>query len=98
MVVFYNMVRPVIKKMMGARNYQNKIIKATLTKEIKRNKNRLSFTRAVVEYKDGKYLATPYEKQGSHMLTSMIYSNGLIIVEIGVEKIKEGEEVEVILI
>jgi len=98
MVVFENFVKPVIKKMRGEEKVFNPIIKAKLKTNYKRKKaERLEFVRVYVEYKDGEFLATPFGKQGSNILTGMVYANGLALIEVGEYEKKEGDEIEVII-
>jgi molybdopterin molybdotransferase len=98
MVVFENFVKPVIRKMRGETKIFDPKIKAKLTKTYSRKKSeRLEFFRVFVEYKNGEFLATPFGKQGSNILTGMVYANGLALIDIGKNEIKEGEEVEVII-
>ena len=53
---------------------------------------RLTWLRVGLTEKDGKLFAQPLKKQGSHMLSSLILSDGVV----GAYKIKDGEQVEVI--
>ena len=98
MVVFENLVKPALRKMRGETNIFNPIIKAKLTKDYKRKKaERLEFVRVSVEYKDGEFLATPFDKQGSNILTGMVFANGFALIDINTYEKKEGEEVEVVI-
>ncbi|MCX7759745.1 MAG: molybdopterin molybdotransferase MoeA [Hydrogenothermaceae bacterium] len=98
MVVFETLVKPAIRKMMGYKNYFNPLIDAYLEEKFERKSaDRLEFVRVDIEYKDGKFLVKPFEKQGSNILTSMVNSKGLMIVKEGVNLIEKGEVVNVIL-
>ncbi|RUM61008.1 MAG: molybdopterin molybdenumtransferase MoeA [Persephonella sp.] len=98
MVVFENLVKPALRKMRGETKIFNPIIKAKLTKDYKRKKaERLEFVRVSVEYKDGEFLATPFDKQGSNILTGMVFANGFALIDIDTYEKKEGEEVEVVI-
>jgi len=98
MVVFENLVKPAIRKMRGEIRIFNPKIKAKFTKDYKRKKSeRLEFVRVKVEYKNGEFSATPFDKQGSNILTGMVYANGLALIDIGKNEIKEGELVDVII-
>ncbi len=98
MVVFENLVKPALRKMRGETKIFNPIIKAKLTKAYKRKKaERLEFVRVSVEYKDGEFLATPFDKQGSNILTGMVFANGFALIDIDTYEKKEGEEVEVVI-
>ncbi len=98
MVVFETMVKPVIRKMRGEKDIFNPIIKAKLKEDYKRKKGeRLEFIRVFVEYKDGEFFASPFGKQGSNILTGMVYANGLGLIDIGVKEIKKGDYINVLI-
>lgn len=98
MFVYETLVKPAIKKMMGETNIYNPVITAVLTKDYKRKKSdRKEFIRVALEFDGNKFLATPFGKQGSNILTGMVYAHGFAVAEIGVNEIKEGENVKVIV-
>ena len=98
MVVFENLVKPALRKMRGETKIFNPVIKAKFTKDFKRKKaERLEFVRVYVEYKDGEFFATPFGKQGSNILTGMVFANGFALIDIDTYEKKKGEEVEVII-
>ncbi|WP_029522296.1 gephyrin-like molybdotransferase Glp [Persephonella sp. KM09-Lau-8] len=96
MVVFENMVKPAIRKMRGDEKLFNPVIKAKLKGGYKRKKGeRLEFIRVALELTDEGFVATPFGKQGSNILTGMVYAHGFGIVDVGVTEIKDGEEIKV---
>ena len=96
MVVFENMVKPAIRKMRGEERLFNPVIKAKLKGGYKRKKGeRLEFIRVALELTDEGFVATPFGKQGSNILTGMVYAHGFGIVDVGVTEIKDGEEIKV---
>ena len=96
MVVFENMVKPAIRKMRGDEKLFNPVIKAKLKGGYKRKKGeRLEFIRVALELTDEGFIATPFGKQGSNILTGMVYAHGFGIVDVGVTEIKDGEEIKV---
>lgn len=98
MFVYETLVKPAIKKMMGKTRVYNPVITAILTKDYKRKKSdRKEFIRVALEFDGNKFLATLFGKQGSNILTGMVYAHGFAVVEIGVNEIKEGENVKVIV-
>ena len=98
MFVYETLVKPAIRKMMGETKVYNPVINATLTKDYKRKKaDRKEFIRVALEFDGNKFYATPFGKQGSNILTGMVYAHGFGIVEIGVNEIKEGENIEVVV-
>ncbi len=97
-VAFDLLVYPAIRTMLGAKEVFKKKIKALLLKDFKRrDAKRREFARAKVFYEDGTYLCEPLEKQQSHMLTTLTDADGYMIVKEGVDFLKKGETVEVIL-
>jgi molybdopterin molybdotransferase len=52
---------------------------------------RESYIRAVVEKQGDNYLATTTGGQGSHMMTSLVKANALLIVPEGVTHVTAGE-------
>ncbi len=97
-VAFDLLVYPAIRVMLGAKEIFKKKVKAKLVKDFRRrDAKRREFARARVWYEDGEFLCEPHEKQQSHMLTSVVESNAYMIVYEGVNEIKKGEEVEVVL-
>lgn len=98
MVVFETLVKPAIRKLGGYKNYFNPVIKAKLSSDYRRKSaDRLEFVRVSLSFNDGQFLAMPFEKQASNMLTSMINANGLMIVEEGVDSIEKDSLVNVIV-
>ncbi len=98
-VAFDLLVYPALRIMQGYKNIFKEKVKAVLEKGYKRkNADRREFARCRVWYEDGRYKCEPYPKQDSHMLTSLVNANAYMIVYEGVNELKEGEEVEVILL
>ena len=97
-VAFDILVYPALRIMQGYKNIFKEKITAILEKDFKRKKaDRREFARCRVWFENGRYHCEPYEKQDSHMLTSLVNSNAYMVVYEGVNEIKKGEEVEVIL-
>ncbi|MEJ5172623.1 MAG: gephyrin-like molybdotransferase Glp [Hydrogenothermaceae bacterium] len=98
MVVYETLVKPAIRKMMGYKNYYNPVVDGYLEESFERKSaDRLEFVRVDVEYRDGKFWVKPFGKQGSNILTSMVNSKGLMLVDEGVNLIEKGQSVKVIL-
>jgi molybdopterin molybdotransferase len=98
MFVTETLVKPAIRKMMGYENYYNPVITAKLEEGYKRkNAERQEFIRVAVKYKDGQFYAKPFGKQGSNILTGMLNANGFGVIDIGVNEIKEGQNIKVVL-
>ena len=98
MFVYETLVKPTVKKMMGYENYYNPVINAKLIDGYKRKKaDRQEFIRVAINYNGKEFFAKPFGKQGSNILTGMVNANGFGIVNIGVNEVKDGEEIKVIL-
>jgi len=69
---------PFIKKMQGNNNYQSKIIKVKANFECKRTKPRLEYARARIDYSESIPVATLYPKQGSDVMSSIVWADGLV--------------------
>lgn len=90
-------VEPAIFKMEGRREFfPHSTIKAILTKKIKKKKGRTEFLRGLLEYKKESFYITPFDKQESHILSTLSYSNSLIKLNEKDENIEEGQKVDVI--
>jgi molybdopterin molybdotransferase len=100
-VSFNNFVFPFIRKMLGAEKLFRKKIKAVLLKDFKRKKSdRLEFIRCkyVFDLHSGMYGVFPLKKQGSGVLSAMVGDVGLMVVPEGVNFIKSGNFVDLILV
>jgi len=69
---------PFIKKMQGNNNYQSKIIKVKANFECKRAKPRREYARARIDYSESTPVATLYPKQGSDVMSSIVWADGLV--------------------
>ncbi len=98
MFVCETLVKPAVRKMMGHEKFYNPVINAKLVGGYKRKKaDRQEFIRVKVEYDGSEFIAKPFSKQGSNILTGMLNANGFGVVDIGVNEIKDGETIKVIL-
>ncbi len=98
MFVTESYVKPAIRKMRGEEKVINPIVKAKLLGGYKRKKGeRKEFIRVSVELTEEGFVAKAFSKQGSNILTGMVYANGFGIVDIGVTEIKDGEYIDVML-
>jgi molybdopterin molybdotransferase len=98
MITFELFVRPAIFKMMGRKNWAKPTIEAVIGESIENKDNRRIFARAIVEKRDGQYLARLTGPQGSGILTSMTVANGLVIVPEDKKEVKAGEKVRVMML
>ena len=69
---------PFIKKMQGNNNYQSKIIKVKANFECKRAKPRREYARARIDHSESTPVANLYPKQGSDVMSSIVWADGLV--------------------
>ena len=89
---FHLYVKHALAKLVGARDYEVKVY-AQLTESVPSQLGRHEFVK--VRYKNGK--ARPIRKKGSGILSSLVESNGYIVIPEDSEGHLEGETVEVVL-
>ncbi len=98
MITFELFARPAILKMLGKTNLSKPKIMATMESRIENRDRRRTFARAIVTKRDDHYFARLTGPQGSGILTSMARANGLVVVSEDVEVVKEGDQVEVLML
>lgn len=96
-VTFERIARQAIRKMAGFESLQRPRIQAVLEADVSSD-GRESYLRAVVHRAGEGYLVTLSGRQGSHVMTSLVKANGLLIVPAGVKQLKAGDRVEVMMI
>ena len=69
---------PFIKKMQGNTNYDSKILKVKANFDCKRAKPRREYARVRIDYSSETPLANLYPKQGSDVMSSVVWADGLI--------------------
>ncbi|MDM8529911.1 molybdopterin molybdotransferase MoeA [Anaerolineales bacterium HSG25] len=98
MVAFEVFARPALLKLAGLSNWQPRTLQATLAEDVT-NSGRRHYMRAVVtETKAGYQVSTRdsgVRVQGSGILTSMVWANGLVVVPESVTHLAAGELVTV---
>lgn len=93
MVSFERFARAAILKMAGHTNLERPQVRAVLQESFQSD-GRESYIRAIVtRTPDNVYQATTTGSQGSHMMTSLVKANALIIVPEGVTHVEAGEQV-----
>lgn len=93
LVTFDAFVRPFVAKMMGRMHFESDLIKAKLTRNIKKKAGRMEFVRATLSFADGLPEVTPTGGQDSHMMGGLSQANALIRFPIDAENIAAGEHV-----
>ncbi len=76
----YFYVLPLVRKMLGLKNYENEAYEAETTKEMKKRNNRVHFNRGFLKYAKGKFQVEPYYTQDSHIIKSIANCNCFIMV------------------
>lgn len=97
MVSFERFARPAILKMAGHTQLERPQITAVLTDEI-HSDGRESYVRAVVRREENGYVATTTGSQGSHIMTSLVKANALLIVPEGVTYVPSGSQLSAMMI
>lgn len=98
MVSFERFARPAILRMGGHRDLERPTVRAALLEDV-RSDGRESYVRAVVTRgEDGGYVATTTGSQGSHIMTSLVKANALLIVPEGVVEVPAGTPLTALMI
>jgi molybdopterin molybdotransferase len=95
MVVFDQFVRPALLKMAGYQRLTRPRLRAVIDEPVRKPPGKVHFMRAVIDERNGRLHARLTGPQGSGILSSMTASNGLIILELDVTDVEEGDEVTV---
>jgi len=91
MVSFERFARAAIRKMAGHTKLDRPTITVTVQNEI-HSDGRESYIRAIVTPYENNYLATLTGDQGSHIMTSLVKANALLIVPEGVKMVPAGSQ------
>ncbi len=78
MVTFFLFVRPFIKKMQGVCDYQNKTSQVSCNFDWHKPRPRREFVRVKLDHSCAPASANLYEKQGSDVLSSIVWADGLV--------------------
>jgi molybdopterin molybdotransferase len=97
MVSFERFARPAILKMGGHSRVERPSVQVAMAEEITSD-GRESYIRAVVWREGEGYTAVTTGGQGSHMMTSLVKANALVIVPEGVKFVAVGERLQALMI
>jgi molybdopterin molybdotransferase len=97
MVSFERFARPAILKMAGHTQLERPTVTATMRERIQSD-GRESYIRAVVTPDGDGYSAVTTGGQGSHIMTSLVRANALLIVPEGVTVVENGMQLAAILL
>jgi molybdopterin molybdotransferase len=98
MVSFEQLVRPALKKMMGAREIFRPMVEAEVEEPMGRSTGRVEFIRVVLREEDGRFKVRPTGPQGSGILRSMVLGHGLAVLGEEVGRLEPGDRVPVQLL
>jgi molybdopterin molybdotransferase len=98
MVAFEAFVRPTLRRLQGDPRPERPRRRAEVMGEITGPANRRHFARVRVTSQAEGLVVREVEPRGSGNLRSMIRANGLAILPEGVERVRSGDEVEVLLL
>lgn len=98
-VTFYQIVRPALRKLMGANPRKRILLTARCSSEIRRQPGRQEFQRGYCFTDDcGTLVAQPAGKQQSHQLSALGNSNCFIILPAECSHVASGADVQIELI
>ncbi|MCA9933585.1 MAG: molybdopterin molybdotransferase MoeA [Ardenticatenaceae bacterium] len=97
MVSFERFARPAILKMGGHAQLDRPQVMVTLKEEIESD-GRESYIRAVVMREGDGYTAVTTGGQGSHMMTSLVKANALLIIPEGIKHVPIGQQLQAMMI
>ncbi len=93
MVSFERFARAAILKMAGHVHLHKPQVKVIIQEDISSD-GRESYIRAIVRREEGEggYTAVTTGGQGSHMMTSLLKANALVIIPEGIKEVSAGEQ------
>jgi molybdopterin molybdotransferase len=97
MVSFERFARPAILKMAGHKQLDRPVVRAILQEDV-RSDGRESYLRAIVTKDERGCVATTTGSQGSHVMTSLVKANALLIVPEGVTYVPAGTPLTALMI
>ncbi len=97
MVSFERFVRPAIRKLSGFRDLARPEVSVVFQQEITSD-GRETYVRAVVTRTADGYEAVSTGSQGSHVLTSLVKANALVILPEGVRRVEPGTTLRALMI
>ncbi len=97
-VSFEIFVRPMIRRMLGLKEIYRPIVRASVRSPVSSPIGKRSFVRGVIEVVDGRYVVTPVDGQGSHMLGALARANALIVVPEDIDHVAIDDSVAVMML
>ncbi len=90
-VTFELFARPVIRKMLGHTRLFRPQVDVVVEDGVSDRAMRRHYVRAHVEWRDGRFVARTTGNQGSHIMTSLLNANALVIVPEGRVEVPPGD-------
>ncbi len=97
-VTFQLFGRPILRKLQGQRRLFKPQIEVELVDGIAEKVMRRHYVRAWVEWRDDHFVARTTGNQGSHVMTSLLHANALVIVPEGGIEIRPGDRVKALML
>ena len=98
MVTFLAFVRPALLRMMGSTQTAAPLLKARSLAALRKKPGRTEYQRGIVsQSSDGGLQVSAIGNQGSGVLSSMVQSNGLIVLHHSQSHVDAGDEVDVMM-
>ncbi len=97
-VTFELFGRPVLRKLQGHSQLSKPQVEVIVSDGVQDQAMRRHYVRAWVEWRDGHFVAHTTGNQGSHMMTSLLHANALLIVPEGGVKINAGDKAQAIML
>jgi molybdopterin molybdotransferase len=97
-VTFELFGRPMIRKMMGHTRLLRPQIEVRVEDGVQDRAMRRHYVRAHVERRDGQFVAHTTGNQGSHVMTSLVNANALVIVPEGGVEVRPGDTARAIML
>jgi molybdopterin molybdotransferase len=98
LVSFERFARPAILKMGGHTKWERPRLRVTMVGGLTSD-GRETYARAVVSRDvDGSYIARLTGEQGSHVMSSLVQANALVIVPEGVQEVRAGTQLDALMI
>ncbi len=98
MVGFELFGRPALLKMQGRAGWDRPVVHAAFTGTLTDRADRRQYVRVRVEQRPNQWLAHLTGEQGSGVLTSMMYADGLMIVPEGMTRVEPGAVLPVMML
>jgi molybdopterin molybdotransferase len=89
---------PLIRKMLGHSRLVKPQIDVVVEEDIRERAMRRHYIRARVEWRDGRFVARTTGNQGSHIMTSLLNANALLIVPEGGVTFNAGDTAKAMML